>query len=344
MIVGSPGREMASAEVLVIHPLGGDVVKKSFSILAGAALALSAALLPVTASAQSYPDRNIQFVVPWPAGGGADNFVRSLQPGVEKALGQTIVVRNTSGGGGAVGYMQASAARADGYTVTVPTNAVFTLQGLGHVQLDYQQFDYLARVFVESYVFATRSNDQWKTLKDVADEARANPRKLKIGFSGVGSSTHVMAVVLGKTMGVEFEYVPYEGGARAVAAVMGGHIDGVLLNPSEVVSAVGSGRMKAMVVTGEDRASALPDTPTMKESGYDLVVEQWRGIAAPKGVAPEVRTAWEKAVREAAADPKFVEAARNMGAEVRPLFGEELQQFVKATAELMINEAAALKQ
>lgn len=319
-------------------------MNKSLSILAGAALALSAAVLPITASAQSYPEKNIQFVVPWPAGGGADNFVRSLQPGVEKALGQTIVVRNTSGGGGAVGYMQAAAARADGYTVTVPTNAVFTLQGLGHVQLDHEQFDYLARVFVESYVFATRVNDQWKSVKDIAEEAKANPRKIKIGFSGVGSSTHVMAVVLGKTLGVEFDFVPYDGGGKAVAAVMGGHIDGVLLNPSEVVSAVDSGRMKAVVVTGEERASALPDTPTMKESGYDLVVEQWRGVAAPKGVAPEVRAAWEKAVREAAADPKFVETARKMGAEVRPLFGEDLQKFVKATADLMINEAAALKQ
>lgn len=312
--------------------------------LAGAMLVAAVAAAPGLVQAADFPSRNIEFIVPYAPGGSSDNFVRSLQPGLEKSLGGTIVVRNMAGGGGAIGFMQTLAAKPDGHTVTTPNNAIFTLQGLGNVTFDYKDFNYLARVLVEPYVLTVRPNEEWSTLEKFVDYAKQNPRKVKIAFSGVGSSTHIMTVVLAGLLGVELEPIPYEGGAPAVAAAMGGHVDGVVQHPAEILSGVEGGRLKALVTSGEKRAEVLPDTPTLKEAGYDFSAYQWRGIAAPKGISDEVEQAWVKAIQEAVQDPEFVQAAKNLGTEVDPLYGEELDAFVDEMAELMIAEAQKIKQ
>ncbi|MFQ3788577.1 tripartite tricarboxylate transporter substrate binding protein [Halomonas sp. A29] len=315
-------------------------MKRTISLLTTAAVGIGFA---VSVSANDYPTRNIEYVVPWNAGGGADNVVRALQPSLEEALGGTIVVRNLSGGGGAVGYSRAVSAKPDGYTVTIPTNAVFTLEGLGNVGFSYTDFEYIARVLVEPYVLAVRSSGGWENLDALVEALQEEGQVLKVGASGVGSSTHVMAVALAEELGVEFEVVPYDSGANAVSAAMGDHIDAVVLNPSEVISAIDSGRLIAIVTTGDERSGVLEDAPTMLESGYDFSVAQWRGIAAPKGISQEVEDQWVEAVKQAVDNPQFQEAARNMGSDIMPLYGDELDAFVESTAELMISEAEKLR-
>ncbi|SEF83095.1 Bug family tripartite tricarboxylate transporter substrate binding protein [Billgrantia desiderata] len=308
-------------------------------------LAVGAAGFTVQSLADSnYPERNIEFIVPWNAGGGADNVVRALQNPVEEVLGTNIVVRNLSGGGGAVGFSRALSAKPDGYVVTIPTNATFTLEGLGNVDFTYTDFEYIARVLVEPYVLAVNSGKGWETLEDLVDHLQENDARLMVGASGVGSSTHVMAVALAEELGVEFDVVPYDSGANAVTAAMGGHIDAVVLNPSEVVSGIESGRLTALVTTGDERSGAISQAPTMLEEGYDFSVSQWRGVAAPKGISQEVEDRWVEAIQSAVESPEFQRAAEMMGSDIMPLYGDELDEFVERTARLMIDEAAKLRQ
>ncbi|PRY65265.1 tripartite-type tricarboxylate transporter receptor subunit TctC [Vreelandella songnenensis] len=314
-------------------------MKKTILTLSVAAAALSSAL-----AFADYPEKNIEFIVPWNAGGGADNVVRALQNPVEEALGTNIVVRNISGGGGAVGFSTAVAAKTDGYVMTIPTNATFTLEGLGNVGFSYTDFEYIARVLVEPYVLAVNSQKGWGSLEELVNDLKENDRPLMVGASGVGSSTHIMAVALAEELGVHFEVVPYDSGANAVTAAMGGHIDAVVLNPSEVVSAIDSGRLNAVVTTGDERSGALPDSPTMLEEGYDFSISQWRGIAAPKGISQEVEDRWVEAIQAAVEDPEFQRAAEMMGSDIMPLYGDELDAFVENTAQLMIEEAEKLAQ
>lgn len=314
-------------------------MKKTILTLSVAAAALSSSL-----TFGDYPNKNIEFIVPWNAGGGADNVVRAIQNPLEEALGTTVVVRNVSGGGGAVGFSTAIAAKPDGYVVTIPTNATFTLEGLGNVGFTYTDFEYIARVLVEPYVLAVNSQKGWSSLEGMVNELQESQAPLMVGASGVGSSTHVMAVALAEELGVNFQVVPYDSGANAVTAAMGGHIDAVVLNPSEVVSAIDSGRLHAIVTTGEERSGAIPDSPTMLEEGYDFSISQWRGVAAPKGISQEVEDRWVEAIKTAVEDPEFQRAAEMMGSDIMPLFGDELDQFVENTAQVMIEEAEKLAQ
>ncbi|MCC5901382.1 MAG: tripartite tricarboxylate transporter substrate binding protein [Halomonas sp.] len=314
-------------------------MKKTMT-LSVAAVAISLSTLALG----DYPTKNIEFIVPWNAGGGADNVVRALQSPVEAALGTNIVVRNISGGGGAVGFSRAVNANPDGYVVTIPTNATFTLEGLGSVDFIHSDFEYIARVLVEPYVLAVNTQKGWSSLEEMVSTLQDNDQRLMVGASGVGSSTHVMAVALAGELGVGFEVIPYDSGANAVTAAMGGHIDAVVLNPSEVVSAIDSGRLSAIVTTGDERSGALPDAPTMLEQGYDFSVSQWRGVAAPKGISQEVEDRWVEAIQAAVEDPEFQRAAEMMGSDIMPLYGDELDEFVENTARLMIEEAEKLAQ
>ncbi|AMC99878.1 Bug family tripartite tricarboxylate transporter substrate binding protein [Halomonas chromatireducens] len=294
-------------------------------------------------AAENYPERSIEFIVPYGPGGGSDNVVRALQPKIEEALGGTLVIRNISGGGGAVGYNRAVNAAADGYTVTTPNNANFTLEGLGNVDFTYGDFEYIARVLVEPYILAVRQNDDWTDFESLMESIEAGNR-LSVGFSGVGSSTHVTAVAIGEELGVDFNFIPFDGGSAAVSAAMGGHVDAVVLNPNEILSAVEGGRLNPMLSTGEDRTDIFPDTPTMVELGYELELNQWRGIAAPKGISQEIEDKWVEAVKHAVEDPAFQRFAKEGGSEVMPLFGEELDEFVRRTADLMIPIAQSVQE
>ncbi len=314
-------------------------------LIGAVATSLIAASVAFSASAAGYPEKPITFVVPYSAGGSSDTLVRGMQPFIEKAMGATIVPKNVEGGGGAVGLSQALfSSKADGYTVTLPSNAIFGLEGLGNVPWKYQDFDTIARIITEDYSITVRGDAPWKTLDEFIDHVKANPGKVKMGFSGFGSSTHIVAAAFADKFGLEFQYVPYKGGSKTVAATMGGHIDVNTHHPAETKSGVEAGKLRVLATMGEKRSNLYPDVPTMKELGHDWVVNQWRGISVPKGVPDEVKAAWEKALKAAAADPEFQKfVTERMGGTVAPLFGAELDAFVTEMADIFIATTKRLK-
>ncbi|MEO3433570.1 tripartite tricarboxylate transporter substrate binding protein [Inquilinus sp. CAU 1745] len=317
------------------------LLNRSRSIVAGV-VATAAGLGIGAAQAQDFPSKDIEVIVPYSAGGGTDNFVRALEPSLEEALGTNIIVRNVTGGGGAVGLMQALAAEPDGYTVTIPNNALYTLQGLGNVDFEYEDFDYIARITTEPYVLVVRNIEGWEDLESFVESATTGSNQVKLGFAGVGSSSHIMTMAVADALGIEPSFVPYDGGSTAVAAAMGGHIDGVVLSPSDVVSAVEGDTLHTLATTGD--SSLLPGTPTFASAGYDLTAHQWRGIGTPAGLDESVKAVWVEALKEAVEDESFQAAIQNLGSEVAPLYGEELKAFVDEMADLMIPLAEQVKQ
>lgn len=315
---------------------------KKTIITVSIAFAASGMALGVMA-AESYPEDDIEFIVPYGAGGGSDSLVRALQPGMEESFDGTIYVRNISGGGGAVGYGRAVNAEPDGYTLTTPNNATFTLEGLGNVDFKYKDFEYIARVLVEPYVLAVGEDADWQNF-DEMKESLENGESISVGFSGVGSSTHVTTVAVADELGVDFNLIPFDGGSDAVSAAMGGHVDAVLLNPSDLMSAVDSGRLSPVFSTSEGRSEAFPDAPSLSELGYDFVLDQWRGVAAPKGISQSVEDKIVEAVENAIKGEEFNNFAKQSGAEVSPLYGDDLDTYVESIAEVMIPIAESVKE
>lgn len=298
-----------------------------------------------SAWAADYPAKPITFVVPYSAGGSSDTLVRGMQPFLEKAMGATIVPKNITGGGGAVGMSEALfSSKADGYTVTLPSNAVFGLEGLGNVPWKHSDFDTVARVITEDYSITVRADAPWKTLDEFIEYVKANPGKVKMGFSGFGSSTHIVAAAFGQKFGLEFSFVPYKGGSKTVAATMGGHIDANTHHPAETKAGVDAGKLRVLATMGPKRSNLYPDVPTMKELGHEWVVSQWRGIAMPKGVPEDVKKAWADALQQVCDNPEFQKfITERMGGTVAPLFGADLDSFLDDMANVFITTAQNLQ-
>lgn len=314
-------------------------------LIGAVATGLIAATVAFSASAAGYPEKPITFIVPYSAGGSSDTLVRGMQPFLEKAMGATIVPKNVTGGGGAVGMSQALfSSKADGYTVTLPSNAVFGLEGLGNVPWKHGDFETVARIITEDYSITVRGDSDWKTLQEFVDYVKANPGKVKMGFSGFGSSTHIVAAAFAQEFGLKFQFVPYKGGAKTVAATMGGHIDVNTHHPAETKAGVEAGKLRVLAVMGPKRSNLFPDVPTMKELGYDWELSQWRGVAMPKGVPDEVKAKWEDALSKVAADPEFQKfITERMGGTVAPAFGADLDAFIKHMADIFVTTAQNLK-
>ncbi|MEM5503177.1 tripartite tricarboxylate transporter substrate binding protein [Ahrensia kielensis] len=290
------------------------------------------ASVSTVALAETFPNKPITIVVPYGAGGSTDNFVRALAGPLQKAFDNDVVVKNVSGGGGAVGTMQTLTHEADGYTVTIPNNAFYTLQGMGNVTFETNDFDYIARIVTEPYVLTIATKPEWSDLDSFVVSAREKP--VTLGFAGVGSSTHIMTMAISQALGFEPKLIPFDGDAAAVAAALGGHIDGVVLSPSGVASALDKGDLTAIGATGI--SELMPDVALFSDKGYDINTLQYRGIASPAGLSAEVKDAWVQALKVAVQDADFQTAAHNLGLDVNPAYGTELDEFIEDGSGLII--------
>jgi tripartite-type tricarboxylate transporter receptor subunit TctC len=306
-------------------------------------LSVAAAMMASSSAFADYPEKNIDMIVPFSAGGGNDTFVRALQPLLEEKLGTNLVIRNISGGGGAVGLTRAVASEPDGYTLAAASNALLTLEAMGNVDFTHEDFDFIAKILEEPYVIAVGEDSQYSDL-DAMVEAAKEGTSVQVGVSGVGSSAHIAAVAFADTADVDFNFIPYPGGSETISAAMGGHIDAVVLGGAELRSALESGRLKALGMSYSERSESLPDVPTFQEEGYDLSLTVWRGIAGPQGLPEEAIETWVSAIKEIMEEGSFEETAANLGLDIVPLYGDELDEFIAESAKIMRESAGELAQ
>lgn len=292
------------------------------------------------AMAADYPTKNINMIVPFSAGGGNDTFVRALQPLLEEQLGETLVIRNIAGGGGAVGMSRAVASEPDGYTLLAASNAMLTLEAMGNVAFTHDDFDFLAKIVEEPYLIAVSSESPYQDIGSLVEATSSD--SIRVGTSGVGSSAYITGNAIANRTGANFNLIPYPGGSEAISAAMGGHVEAVVLGGAELRSAIESGRLNALATTYAERSDNLPEVPTFQESGYDLTLTVWRGIVGPKGMPSEVADQWVAAIQQIVEDGSYEETANNLGTELAPLYGDELEAFIDESADIMREAAGDL--
>jgi tripartite-type tricarboxylate transporter receptor subunit TctC len=282
------------------------------------ALFISLLFFSATTEAQDFPQRNpLEITVLFPAGSSADVTARMLAEGMSKALGQRVLVVNRPGAGGAIGYRYVAAQKPDGYALVWNSNSISTTFHSGQLDFDYHAFDAVARVLVESVVLAVRSDAKWKTLPDFVADAKARPKGISVGHSGVGSHTHISLAALFAATGVQVNEVPY-GAAQVVPNLVGGHVDAVVQLPAALAAPVKQGQVRFLAALIPNRDPALPDVPTAKEQGIDVSLEAWRGIAVPRGTPRNIVSTIEKSIKAAVESPEFTKGSENLG--VRPAF------------------------
>jgi tripartite-type tricarboxylate transporter receptor subunit TctC len=299
------------------------------------ALCIFLFVFSITTQAQEFPQRNpLEITVLFPAGSSADVTARMLADGMSRALGQRVLVVNRPGAGGAIGYRYVAQQKPDGYSLVWNSNSISTTFHSGQLEFNYQAFDAVARVLVESVVLAVRSDARWKNLNDLIVEAKAKPKIISVGHSGIGSHTHISLAALFSAAGVEVNEVPF-GAAQVVPSLLGGHVDAVVQLPAALSAPVKQGQVRLLAALIPNRDPALPDVPTAKEQGIDVSLEAWRGIAVPKGTPKAVVAALESAIKTSVNSTEFQKGSEHLG--VRPAFlgADEFSALVaKEDAEL----------
>jgi tripartite-type tricarboxylate transporter receptor subunit TctC len=280
-----------------------------------AATPLLAVLLAVGSpvAAQDFPGgKPIEMTVMFGAGSAADVTARQLADGMSKHLAAPVPVVNRTGGGGALGYVYVSQQKPDGYAIVWNSNSISTTHYSGTLSFGYDELAPVARVTVENPAVAVRADSPWKSLGELVAHAKANPGKVRVGNSGVGSHTHIAAEALFRTADTKIISVPFNAG-QAVVNLLGERVEAIVQFPGAVSPHVRSGDLRLLGVLGSARDPSLPDVPTAKEQGLDVSLDMWRGIAAPKNTPKPVIASLQEAIRKTVESPEFAEAGRNIG-------------------------------
>ncbi len=301
-----------------------------WNVLIGVLVLGLAAALPAGA-AETYPARPVEIIVPYAAGGGVDLTARILAEHAKGPLGQPLVVVNRTGGGGAVGFTAGAHARPDGYTLTMITNAAlsdeFLVKG---AQYSYRSFAPIVQVAFDPAVLIVQKGSPYDgPLKDFMEAARKSPGRLRVGAGGNWSAQDTTRALLEHEAGAQFARVPFPGGAPAVTALLGGHIDATIAYISEFKGYHEAGKVTPLALTGESRSPFLPDVPTFAELGVPLPVGVWRIMAAPAGTPPDVIQALEAAFMKALDDPAAQNAFRAAGVNLRVRRAAETRRYLE---------------
>ncbi|TRZ75938.1 MAG: tripartite tricarboxylate transporter substrate binding protein [Deltaproteobacteria bacterium] len=287
--------------------------------------------------AQSYPTKPIRFVLPYPPGGPTDFLGRLIGQKLGERLGQPVVPDNRPGAGGNVGTEVAAKAPPDGYTIAIGGLWLSISPSL-YKKLNYDPLKDLAPISIVSQspnLLLVHPSLPVKGLKDLVEYARTNPGKLNFSSSGVGSPLHLAGELFKSLVKIDVVHVPYKGGGGpALTALMGGEVQMMVLGPGASMPQINAHKVKALAALTTERIPSLPDVPTAKEAGIDLVVTSWHGILAPAGTPRDIVNRLSAEWTKIAAMPDIQEKMRNAGFEAKSSTPEQFAEFIKAETTL----------
>lgn len=307
--------------------------RRRFLTLTLVGLALSVGMLPqVSRAAGEFPDRPLALVVPYPPGGSADIIARLIAAEMTRNLGQNVIVENRAGASAIIGTDHVAKSAPDGYTMIMGNVGSITIHPFTYRKLPYDPEKDLAPVSLLATVdtvLVANPGLPVKSIEDVIEFARKNPGKLTFSSSGVGSSPHLAGEFLKTRAGIDMRHISYRGSAPALVDVIGGQVDLMLDNLPSSLPHITQGKLRAIAVTGPERAKALPDTPAIGETMKGFEVVSWQGILVARGTPAPIVKRLNTAVIEAAGDPAVRKRLGEMGVTVETSTPEAFGQFIR---------------
>ena len=274
----------------------------------------AAAAIPMRLGAQ--PARPVRLIVPFTPGGTTDILARALGPKLAQALGQAVLVDNKPGAGGAIGAGEAAKGAPDGSTLLMGHIGTLAVNVSLYPQLTYdpqKSFSPVAWVARVPNVLVVKAAGSLRSLKDLVDRAKADPGKMNYSSGGNGSAAHITFEYLKLRTGIAVSHIPYRGTAPSVTDLLGGQVDATFTGAPAVLPHIKSGRLRALAVSSPTRLAALPDVPTVAESGYpDFEADQWYGVVAPAGMPAALIARLNTIINEAL---QSTEVAQQLAAE-----------------------------
>lgn len=287
-----------------------------------------------SAKETKFPVKSISLIVPYAPGGSSDLSARPLADQLGSLLGQPMVVVNKPGAGGAVGAAEIARAKGDGYNLLNASIGPITIVPYStKVNYDYKSFKPVAQLTDIPLALTVKKDSPIKNLKDFVEYAKKNPGKIRYGSPGAGNIQHVAMESFSKQVNIEVTHMPFEGANPAVAALIGGHVEAICTGTTEVNGHYKSGTVRVLAVTADKRIDFMPDVPTFKEQGFDVVFGVWYGILAPKDTPDEVVNKLSDAIKKASEDPKVQDAWKKLYLVPAYLNPQEFSARIKKDAE-----------
>jgi len=280
-------------------------------VVATVVAAFAIAGFGTTAKAE-FPEKAIQFIIPFGAGGGADIEGRLLASEMSKVLGVPVVPVNKPGGGGAVTYTYVKNAKPDGYTMAWNSTSILTSSNLGNMPFKHDALDHLGQVEHQPMPFAVKGNAPWKTLQEFATYCKANPGKIKIANSGTGSATHLASIAMMNAMGCKVVHLPV-GTKRRNATVLSGEAEAMNAPLTAALNLAKAKKIRLLAVPSAMRNAVIPDVPTSNETGFKAELDLFRGLSVPKGTPKAIKVKLYDAMNKAAHSTAFMGLAKKKG-------------------------------
>ncbi len=289
----------------------------------------------------AWPDKPITMIVPFPPGGVADTVARPVAEALGKELKQTVIVENRVGAGGALGMGVAARAPADGYTVLLTLSSISILPEADHIlgrkpAYTLNQFKPIARFTADPTVLVVRADAPWKTLAEFVADAKKKPGTYNYGSSGNYGTMHVPMEMLKASAGFRMTHIPYTGAGPAVLALLGGQVDAVAAGPSAVAQQIKAGKLRALAHWGDKPLVALPEVPSLTQSGYATRFAQWSALFVPAATPDDITSRLRAAAKKVAADPAVIAIINRAGSPVEYLDAPDFQTYWDADAKLMV--------
>lgn len=289
--------------------------RRNFLIAAAAA----PSTLGVARAQSAWPSKPIRWIVNFPPAGAADILSRTLAEHFGNKLGQPIVVENKPGAGGLLGADIVAKAKGDPHVVMMSSAASHGIGPVLYKDVPYDplaDFQHIHLVGTFPTVLAVSGTSSVTSVKQLIDEARADPAKITYGSGGNGTMNHLTGQVLARASGVMLTHIPYRGSAPAMNDLMGGQIVALMESLPTAIGYFSSGRMRPLAVSEAERSPSLPNVPTFREAGFDVVTTNWFGFSIPAGIPSEIAKRWEAEIATALKSDEVKEKFAKIG--VRP--------------------------
>jgi tripartite-type tricarboxylate transporter receptor subunit TctC len=299
-------------------------------LLVTCALAIS-----LFAQAQTFPDRPLTIVVPFSPGGVSDITARPLQIGLSADLGQSVIIENKGGAGGAIGMAAAAKAKPDGHTLLMALPSMITIPISDRINgressFQMNQFRPIARLTADPTVLAVRADSPWNNLADFVREVRRNPGKISYSSSGIYGTTHVAMEILSNSANLKMIHVPFTGGGQQVTALLSGQVHATMQTPGAIAPHLAAGKLKVLGTLSAERVPSMPQILTVKEQGFEGEFYLWTGLFVPVGTPDAVVNRLRDAVKKAAAHPSFLQAMNNLNTPIQFLDASDFANFLVA--------------
>lgn len=262
---------------------------------------------------EKFPAQPISVIISWAPGGASHNDAVLLQPLLSKQLGVPVEIVNKPGGNGTIGWNYVANSKPDGYTLAQTNPSLVFTRYTTKTGISDDNFTHLTVGVKIPYALAVKAESPWKTFDEFIAHAKQNPGKVQMGVTGLGTTVHVGTLGIEMVTGAKFISVPFKGAGPIFTAILGGHVSGTFAELTAIMPFVEADKLRVLAISDAQRSPVLPNVPTLKELGYELLIGTWQGYSVPKGTPPDRVRVLSEALKAAMSSEDYQAYYRKQG-------------------------------